>query len=32
MEQNTKENLSNCWNIQVTLYVETSGDQNYNLY
>ncbi len=32
MEHHTLKNVNICWNIKITLYLETSNGQNYNLY
>jgi hypothetical protein len=32
MEQHTSKNVNNCWNTNISFYLETSGGQNSNLY
>ncbi len=32
MEQHTLENVNNCWNTNISFYLETSGGHNSNLY
>ncbi len=32
MEQHALKNVNYCWNINISFYLETSGDQNSNLY
>jgi hypothetical protein len=32
MEQHALKNVNNCWNTNISLYLETSGGQNSNLY
>jgi hypothetical protein len=32
VEQHAIKNVNNCWNINISFYLETSGGQNSNLY
>jgi hypothetical protein len=32
MEQHVLENVNNCWNTNISFYLEISGGQNFSLY
>jgi len=32
MEQHASKNVDNCWNTNISIYVDTSGGQSSNLY